>query len=60
MVNATAGLISLSLMRGLTEFPRQPHADWGNTSLARLIAKPKIVDAAGEVTTVGLQPLFVF
>ena len=60
IVNATQGLISLSLLATQTAFPRQSFAQWGNAGAALLIAQPKIVDANGKAVTVGLQQLFVF
>ena len=56
----TAGIITLSLSKGQTAFPRQDYAAWGDPRRAALLVQPMVLDANGNVVTVGLQPLFVF
>lgn len=54
------GVFTLSLAKTLTGFPPQRLREWGDPDRARFIVRPKVVDADGNVVTVGLQPLFVF
>ena len=60
VLNATAGTITLSVPRTSSIIERQSIECWSNPDASILIAEPQIVDAQGNVVTVGLQPLFVF
>jgi hypothetical protein len=60
IADAVNGRITLSVPRTATIVPRQRIECWSNPDLSRLIAEPRIVDASGNIITVGLQPLFVF
>ena len=54
------GIVTLTLAAAQTVFPRQAIESWGDPRRASLIAQPRITDPTGVVTTIGLQPLFVF
>ncbi len=56
-----AGMIALSLSKTQTAaFPRQDYTAWSDPRRAALLVQPMVLDANGDVVTVGLQQLFVF
>ena len=60
VVNALNGIITLSVTREQTNFPKQFLGSFSDPDSSVLLVRPQIIDPSGNMITQGLQPLFVF